>query len=393
MGDALLKSSRTNESPAPARRPSAHDVPGVRARAAFPQLASGEARPSLLPAQERGWVADMQRTHGNQVTAAMIRATAAPAATAGASLPEATRARFERSLGTDLSDVRIHADAAAATTANALSARAFTLGKDIYFGAARYQPDTKEGDCLLAHEVIHTEQQGRGAVSYQAKSFVSKPEDPAEREAEALTASLVAGERVSVQARALGGPLVMRSPDLLEAGRLAATHVAAPTGMPTGGATVPPDITVPTNYRLKFKASVISGEQQYRYHGPSNQWLLDVPRATLHTQDYNLILHTGHSHWPEPPTPKWRHADDSQTTVTGKKGEIKSPGTISHLLLMCSSVGKLGSALADVELVRRVNTHGGKYRAIAGAKDRDPQPVGYTADYEFYVDPSHQKER
>lgn len=123
-------------------------------------------------------------------------------------LPGDLRDRFERSLGTDLRGVRIHRDTSAEAAANAFDARAFTIGKDIHFASGQYQPGTAEGARLLAHEVVHVAQQSGGPVSVQAKLAVSSPGDPAESEADALAASLVSGESVSVQSRP--GPQIMR---------------------------------------------------------------------------------------------------------------------------------------------------------------------------------------
>ncbi len=74
-------------------------------------------------------------------------------------LSGAERAFFEPRFGCDFSDVRLHADATAARNAESLNARAFTLGKDIAFGAGQYQPGTNEGRKLLAHELTHAVQQ------------------------------------------------------------------------------------------------------------------------------------------------------------------------------------------------------------------------------------------
>jgi hypothetical protein len=62
----------------------------------------------------------------------------------------------------DVGRVRIHTDARAAEAADALGARAFTIGSDIYFGAGEYAPGTGPGRKLLAHELAHTVQQQRG---------------------------------------------------------------------------------------------------------------------------------------------------------------------------------------------------------------------------------------
>lgn len=81
----------------------------------------------------------------------------------GEPLAPQARRTFEPHFGRDLGQVRVHADAPAAETARALSARAFTSGSDIYFGAGQYTPATPAGRQLLAHELTHVVQQGGGA--------------------------------------------------------------------------------------------------------------------------------------------------------------------------------------------------------------------------------------
>ena len=60
----------------------------------------------------------------------------------------------------DFSRIRIHADARAADSSRAVSAKAYTVGSHIVFGAGQYAPTTTAGRHLLAHELAHTMQQG-----------------------------------------------------------------------------------------------------------------------------------------------------------------------------------------------------------------------------------------
>jgi hypothetical protein len=78
----------------------------------------------------------------------------------GQPLPESARNFFEPRFGYDFSQVRVHTDATAAETARALNARAFTVGRDVVFGAGQYAPETSQGKKLLAHELTHVVQQG-----------------------------------------------------------------------------------------------------------------------------------------------------------------------------------------------------------------------------------------
>ena len=77
----------------------------------------------------------------------------------GQPLPESVRAFFEPRFGYDFSQVRIHSNLEAAQTARALNAKAFTVGRDILFGAGQYTPATAAGRSLLAHELTHIAQQ------------------------------------------------------------------------------------------------------------------------------------------------------------------------------------------------------------------------------------------
>ncbi|HUH01211.1 MAG TPA: DUF4157 domain-containing protein [Kofleriaceae bacterium] len=106
----------------------------------------------------------------------------------GTPLEEGTRDRLEATAQTDLSDVRVHSGSASAEAADALFAKAFTVGSDIHFGAGRYDAG---GDGLLAHEVAHTVQQTGTSGAPQAKPTVevSQPGDACEREADAFAAA------------------------------------------------------------------------------------------------------------------------------------------------------------------------------------------------------------
>ncbi len=89
-------------------------------------------------------------------------------ASSGRSLDGRTRQFMEARIGHDFSGVRIHTDARAATSAREVGARAYTVGRDVAFGAGEYRPKTSEGHRLLAHELTHVVQQGEG-VSHRVQ--------------------------------------------------------------------------------------------------------------------------------------------------------------------------------------------------------------------------------
>jgi len=97
----------------------------------------------------------------------------------GQPLDAATRASFEPRLGHDLESVRIHADSRAAQAADAVQARAYTLGPDIVFGAGEYAPSTARGTRLLAHELAHVVHQAGGhSAVIQRDHKKDTPPDP-----------------------------------------------------------------------------------------------------------------------------------------------------------------------------------------------------------------------
>src|SRR5262249_47581838 len=76
----------------------------------------------------------------------------------------ATRAFMEPRFGQDFSQVRVHADETAARSAASVQALGYTVGNHVVFGDGQYAPRNAAGQQLLAHELAHTVQQGRGGA-------------------------------------------------------------------------------------------------------------------------------------------------------------------------------------------------------------------------------------
>jgi hypothetical protein len=82
----------------------------------------------------------------------------------GQPLDEPTRAFAERRLGHSFEHARVHMDERAAASAEAVEARAYTVGNHIVFGGGEFQPHVQEGQRLLLHELVHTIQMRRGGM-------------------------------------------------------------------------------------------------------------------------------------------------------------------------------------------------------------------------------------
>lgn len=116
---------------------------------------------------------------------------AAPLGSPGRELDGGVRRLMERRFGFDFSGVRIHDDAAAAASADAAGAAAYTIGTHVVFGTGRRSWSTMEGQDLLAHELTHVVQQ-RAAGRTTTDSTPS-----AAAEQEATHTSALAGGRLA----------------------------------------------------------------------------------------------------------------------------------------------------------------------------------------------------
>ena len=103
----------------------------------------------------------------------------------GQPLDPSARTFMESRFGRDFSTVRIHTDAQAARSAQALGARAYTVGPRIVFGPGQYRPASPDGNRLLAHELAHVVQQRHCAARVATSALrVGDEQDRFEQEAE-----------------------------------------------------------------------------------------------------------------------------------------------------------------------------------------------------------------
>jgi len=121
----------------------------------------------------------------------------------GNPLPEPTQKSMKSRFGASFSAVRVHSGSEAAGLAREINARAFTSGKDIYFGENQFRPGTESGDRLLAHEMTHVIQQrgdssrpvSRVQMSSDAENVMIARKDAAlPAKTDSKTASAAAGD-------------------------------------------------------------------------------------------------------------------------------------------------------------------------------------------------------
>ncbi|HTF05897.1 MAG TPA: DUF4157 domain-containing protein [Bacteroidia bacterium] len=78
----------------------------------------------------------------------------------GQSLDESTSKEMGAKMGADFSGVKIHTGTEANAMSENIQAKAFTHGQDVYFKDGQHNTSSNEGKELLAHELVHTVQQG-----------------------------------------------------------------------------------------------------------------------------------------------------------------------------------------------------------------------------------------
>lgn len=98
-------------------------------------------------------------------TVRWIRETIRDARGGGRPIPEQLRRELEHAFRVDLTAVRVHDGAEADALARALDADAFATGSDVFFAAGAFEPGTRRGRAVIAHEVCHLLQQAGGAGS------------------------------------------------------------------------------------------------------------------------------------------------------------------------------------------------------------------------------------
>lgn len=98
---------------------------------------------------------------GPSPTPAEQEGSGLPPTEGGSKLPSTISEKFEAAFGSDFSSVRLHIDS---DYAEQIGAQAFTYGEHIYFAPGKFNPSSKNGIRLIAHEIVHVLQQREGAV-------------------------------------------------------------------------------------------------------------------------------------------------------------------------------------------------------------------------------------
>jgi hypothetical protein len=85
----------------------------------------------------------------------------------GEPLPQDLKQNLETQMGFSLNQVSIHRGQVSADLNTHLGSNAFAIGNDIFFSPSAYQPNSRAGISLIAHELVHTQQQKGGVPVLQ----------------------------------------------------------------------------------------------------------------------------------------------------------------------------------------------------------------------------------
>ena len=120
----------------------------------------------------------------------------------GRSLDASIQRAMEDRMGDSFEDVQVHTGSQAAAACESINARSFTVGNHIAFNSGEYDPNSAEGQHVLAHELAHVRQQTNGAVSMLPQEGVELEIDPdpqLEREAEETAQQVMEGGKLGIQ--------------------------------------------------------------------------------------------------------------------------------------------------------------------------------------------------
>ncbi len=95
----------------------------------------------------------------------------------GQSLDASLQNKMGQAMGADFSDVKVHTDTQSDQLNHSIQSKAFTTGQDVFFRQGEYNPSSKGGQELIAHELTHVVQQNRSTIQRKLMTegeFVNK---------------------------------------------------------------------------------------------------------------------------------------------------------------------------------------------------------------------------
>jgi len=111
----------------------------------------------------------------------------------GQSLDANLQTKMGDAMGADFSGVKVHTDSQSDQLNKSIQAKAFTTGQDVFFRQGAYNPSSRGGQELIAHELTHVVQQNGGELH---RKIVSLRQEDNDKQQEKLNQSPVAQESI-----------------------------------------------------------------------------------------------------------------------------------------------------------------------------------------------------
>ncbi|MEM7084571.1 MAG: DUF4157 domain-containing protein [Bacteroidota bacterium] len=166
--EAVLEEAPAEEAGAEGEKAAATDLP---------EPTKNEKKEKEAPVQTKPELA-LQTKGGTENRMQDIESSLHASKGGGRAMSSETQQEMGSGFGADFSNVKIHTDSKAVQMNKDLGAQAFTHGSDIYFNEGKYNPESKSGKHLLAHELTHTVQQGASGNSIQRLVIPEKKASP-----------------------------------------------------------------------------------------------------------------------------------------------------------------------------------------------------------------------
>ena len=95
----------------------------------------------------------------------------------GQTLDTGLQTKMGQAMGADFSGVKVHTDSQSDQLNKSIQAKAFTTGQDIFFRQGAYEPSSRGGQELIAHELTHVVQQNGEAVQRSPENVIQRAWD------------------------------------------------------------------------------------------------------------------------------------------------------------------------------------------------------------------------
>lgn len=257
---------------------------------------------------------------------------------AGKPLDHVTRSKMESKFGYDFKHVRVHVDSQADKSAQAVNARAFTIGNNIVFATEQFDPSSGKGRKLLAHELAHVVQQNGQNTNEHINVTSLAMEMNRPQEAEAREASHAVENGSAVQPLSTGNGISIQREEAEE-------EKAKPENRSSENLSLPPSLLklLPES-RLRIDPEIEAQMRAIRF----SQEFLRPERISpsLFNIDPALLLQTQ--------SPPFLEGSDEESeskeplVPPGKGPEKPRPGTTGDILKALGKTPAVDKALAKL---------------------------------------------